>query len=292
MNILILGASGMLGHQLWLHLGEYHQVTGTLRTPNLKLSAFQNKRRKLIEGVHSTDEDGMKDLLMSGNFDVVINCIGVIKQLDEVKNAVGTIFSNSLFPHIVAKWAKNAKVIQVSTDCVFSGKKGNYSETDFPDASDLYGRSKLLGEIDYSPHLTLRTSIVGHELQNSVSLIDWFLSQKGTIKGYTKAIYSGLTNLELAKQVNFILEHHQELSGIWQIASDPIDKYSLLKKTASVYQKQIEIDSYDEYSSDKSLNYSKLQRAIGYVPRSWDQMLVDLHDHYIQYLDQLYTKTK
>jgi dTDP-4-dehydrorhamnose reductase len=292
MDILILGASGMLGHQLWLHLGEYHQVTGTLRSSNAKLRTFQNERRTLIEGVHSTDEDGLKDLLMSGNFDVVINCIGVIKQLDEVKNAVGTIFSNSLFPHIVAKWAKNAKVIQVSTDCVFSGTKGNYSETDVPDAGDLYGRSKLLGEIDYAPHLTLRTSIVGHELQNSVSLIDWFLSQQGTIKGYTKAIYSGLTTLELAKQINHILENHLELSGIWQIASDPIDKYALLKKTADVYQKQIEIEAYDGYSSDKSLSYAKLQRAIGYVPRSWDQMLVDLHDHYIQYLDQLYTKAK
>lgn len=292
MNVLILGASGMLGHQLWLTLSRYHQVTGTVRSVNLKLAALENENRRLFTDLNADNQESVRELLETDNFDIVVNCIGVIKQLDEVKNAVTTVYANSLFPHLVAKWSGKAKVIQVSTDCVFSGKKGGYTESDVPDAYDLYGRSKLLGEIDYVPHLTLRTSIVGHELYNGVSLFDWFLSQSGQVKGYRRAIYSGLTTLELANRIHWIITEFPELTGVWQISSDAIDKYTLLKELADVYNRRIDIVPFDDFSTDKSLSYAKLQKETGYTPLSWRKMIEELHGHYLVYKDQLYTKNR
>lgn len=280
----------MLGHQLWISLSERNQVTGTLRNPHPKLEKLQNANRKLVVGIEASGEEDLRKLIAEENFDIIINCVGVIKQLDLVKEAVPTIFTNSLFPHMLASWTGKAKLIQVSTDCVFSGKKGNYSEEDVPDAKDLYGKSKLLGEVDYGNHLTLRTSIVGHELTHSVSLFDWFLEQKTKVKGYTRAIYSGLTTLELAKQIDNLMVRFPNLNGLYQISSKPIDKFTLLNKLAKVYNQEIEIEPFSDFETDKSLNFSALHKETGYSPSSWDQQLEELHQHYKLYKDSLYTK--
>ncbi|MCA9346937.1 SDR family oxidoreductase, partial [Candidatus Saccharibacteria bacterium] len=208
MKILILGANGMLGHQLWLELGKYHIVYGTLRSKEKKLNHFVDENRRLINDLHAENISELEDIIKKHKVDVIINCIGIVKQIEDSRNHRLSILVNSLFPHQVASISGEAKVIQISTDCVFSGNKGNYRELDFADANDLYGRTKYLGEIDYDGHLTIRTSIVGHELNTSHSLFDWFLSREGKVDGYTKALYSGLTTLELSKEIKQIIESH------------------------------------------------------------------------------------
>lgn len=287
MRILVLGVSGMLGHQVWLELGKSHYVWGASRGEVLRLQKFKSAKRQLIDGVSAEDIELIDQLIAENEFDVIINCIGVVKQLDLSKEYKSSIAINSLFPHQLASIAQGAKVIQISTDCVFSGKKGNYSEEDFADANDLYGRSKFLGEISYGHHLTLRTSIVGHELHTCHSLFDWFLSAEGQIKGFSNAIYSGLTTLELAKQIKWILSDHFELGGVWQVASKPIDKYSLLKLVSEHYGKEVDLIKDGEFKVDKSLDYSKI-KSIGYEPKDWPTMINELSNQYRTHKDDLY----
>jgi dTDP-4-dehydrorhamnose reductase len=288
MKILILGSSGMLGHQLWLYLGEKYNVFGTTRNEKSSLNEFKSANRILISGIDANKIDNIKLLIKREKFDLIINCIGVIKQLKEVNNWVSTIYTNSLFPHMVAEWADQAKVIHISTDCVFSGLTGNYTENDLPDAKDLYGRSKMMGEINYFPHLTLRTSIIGHELKNKVSLLDWFLAQNGKVKGYSNAIYSGVTTLELSKQIDFIIQNFFELTGIWQLSSEPINKFDLLRKISVIYEKEIFIERDELYTTNKSLSYSMLTSEIGYKPTDWDTMLKELNIEYRKLQTKLY----
>lgn len=290
MKILILGASGMLGHQLWLKLSESFEVYGTIRNSFPNLEELQNYNRKLIKDLDVTNSNKVEELLSSEEYDIIINCIGVIKQKESSKIYPYTILLNSLLPHQLSNWSKRAKIIQISTDCVFSGRTGNYSEFDIPDAEDLYGRSKLLGEIKYEPHLTLRTSIIGHEINSSVSLIDWFLSQKDHVNGYKNAIYSGLTTLELAKQIESLLLNYIELTGLYQIASEPINKYDLLKLVSNVYSHKIKIKEFYEYKTDKSLNYNLLSQEIGYKPTAWETQIRELNNHYNTFKKQLYSK--
>jgi dTDP-4-dehydrorhamnose reductase len=288
MKILILGSSGMLGHQLWLYLGEKYNVFGTIRSEKSSLNEFTSANRILISGIDANKIDDIKLLIKREKFDLIINCIGVIKQLKEVNNWVSTIYTNSLFPHMLAEWADQAKVIHVSTDCVFSGLTGNYTENDLPDAKDLYGRSKMMGEINYFPHLTLRTSIIGHELKNKVSLLDWFLAQNGKVKGYSNAIYSGVTTLELSKQIDFIIQNFFRLTGIWQLSSEPINKFDLLRKISVIYEKEIFIERDELFKTDKSLSHSMLTSEIGYKPKDWDTMLKELNIEYRKLQTKLY----
>lgn len=290
MKVLIVGASGMLGHQLWLELSKTHDVYGTVRRRHTRLQNLSNSSRHIIPDVNAYDLDKLKSIIDEHDFDVIINCIGIVKQLDESKNYISSISINSLFPHQLAKMAAGSKLIQISTDCVFSGSRGDYSEDDLPDASDLYGRSKLLGEINYGHHLTIRTSIVGHELDSNRSLLDWFLSSSGSVFGYSRAIYSGLTTLELARQINWILTNHFELSGLWQIASNPIDKFTLLSIVADSYEMEVDLQKNIEFITDKSLNFDKI-KGIGYEPKDWPEMISDLRKHYLLYENSLYGTT-
>ena len=207
--------------------------------------------------------------------DIASNCIGVVKQLAEAKNPLYAVPLNTMLPHRLASLCQivGARLIHISTDCVFSGAKGNYLETDFPDADDLYGRSKLLGEVDYPHTVTLRTSIIGHEMAGRRSLLNWFLSQSGSVKGFTRAVFSGLPTIELSRVVRDYVLPRPELHGLYHVAAKPINKYDLLSLIAKVYGKEINIVPDKDFVIDRSLNADKFQKATGYMPPEWPDLI-------------------
>lgn len=173
-------------------------------------------------------------------------------------------------------------MIHISTDCVFSGTKGNYTESDVSDATDLYGRTKYLGEVEYPHCVTLRTSIIGHELRTDLSLVDWFLNQTGTVKGFTKAIYTGFPTVEMERIITNHVIPNEDLRGTYHVSSAPISKYDLLSLVKSVYRKQIDIEKFDNFVLDRSLDSSKFQLVTGYKPPSWDTMVEDMYADFMK----------
>jgi dTDP-4-dehydrorhamnose reductase len=212
--------------------------------------------------------------------DVVINCVGVVKQLSAAKDPLVSIALNALFPHRLAELCAvaGARLVHISTDCVFDGRKGDYTESDPSNAEDLYGKSKFLGEVDYSHAVTLRTSIIGHELNSAHSLIDWFLSQPGpSVKGYRKAIYTGLPTVEIARIIRDVVLPDAALCGVWHVASDKVSKYDLLNMVASTYGKVIEIVPDDVVAIDRSMDGSRFSARTGYVAPPWPELVARMH---------------
>ena len=276
-RLLILGGDGMLGHQLLQHFDNKYVVKVTLRKKfdDYKIYNLFNRENSIFE-VEASNIGNLSKVFSDFEPDFVVNCIGIVKQRKEASDAIESITINALLPHqltlLCEKYA--ARLIQISTDCVFTGKKGSYAETDIPDALDLYGRTKLLGEID-SPHaITLRTSLIGLELLRKQGLIEWFLSQTCTINGYARAIYSGFTTAELASIIERIITQHRELSGIWHVSSNPISKYELLCNLSKKLNRQdIKIIKDEKFVCDRSLDGSRFMKATDYKPPSWDEML-------------------
>ncbi len=213
--------------------------------------------------------------------DVVINCAGLTKHKPEAEDPLVSIPINTLMPHRLAGLCKlvGARLIHVSTDCVFSGEKGNYSENDYADARDVYGKSKALGEVVYPHAVTLRTSTIGHELQSTYGLLDWFLSQEGRCKGYTRAVFSGLPTVVFAQVVRDVVIPRTELSGLYHVAAQPIDKFNLLKLIADVYGKTIDIVADDKLVIDRSLNADRFREATGYVAPGWPELIELMHSY-------------
>ncbi len=208
--------------------------------------------------------------------DVVINAIGIIKQLPSAKNTITTLEINSIFPHKLAELAaeKNFRLITISTDCVFNGRKGDYSENDISDAEDLYGKSKNLGEVTGKNCLTLRTSIIGRELETAHSLVEWFLSNKGKqVKGFTKAIYSGFPTLALADIIGDVIEKFPALEGLYHVSSEPVNKFDLLSLINKYYKSDIRIDPDSDFVLDRSLNSDKFRTETGFAPEPWETMI-------------------
>ena len=209
----------------------------------------------------------------------VINCIGIIKQLKEASDPIISLTLNSLFPHRLAELCAIAgsRLFHISTDCVFSGQKGNYSEDDAADAEDLYGRTKLLGEVVRPNCLTIRTSIFGRDFFKQSAFLEWFMSNRGgKVKGYKNAIYTGFPTQVLARIMGDIIEDYPDLSGLYQIASQPISKYQLLVKLREAMKLDIEIEPYEDHPCDRSLSATRFVAATGYQIPSWDQMLIEL----------------
>lgn len=288
MRILVLGAAGMLGHQLVRHLAADHDVSGTVRA--LEHGAARELLRgscdRLLEGVDATDLDSVAAALDDTRPDAVLNCIGVIKQLREAHDPATSIAVNALFPHQVAGLCApiGARLIHFSTDCVFSGRDGNYVEDDLPDATDLYGRSKLLGEVAGRGCLTLRTSIIGRDLIKDVGLVEWFLGNRGgRVKGFRNAIYSGFPTVSLAGIVAWLLADHDGLEGVYHVSSPPIDKYDLLVRIRDAMGLDIEIVADDEIEIDRSLNCDRFRAATGFEPPSWDELVAALAENAIPY---------
>lgn len=280
MRILILGGDGMLGHQLLTHFRADHNVRVTLRQ---KLGAYE--RFSLFNEQNSYDEVDAHDLdrlawvIDDLHPQAVINGIGIVKQRFDAKELIPSIEINALFPHKLAALCERmqAGLVHVSTDCVFSGRKGNYTEQDLPDAEDLYGRTKFLGEVSKGRALTLRTSIIGLELNRKMGLLEWFLAQNGRIKGFRRAIFSGLTTAEMARVIERVFISHPGLSGLWHVASAPINKYELLRKLAAkLGRTDLQIEPDDDFVCDRSLDGGRFEQATGYCAPSWDQMLDEL----------------
>jgi len=280
LRLLILGGSGMLGHQLWRGLHAQHDTWVTLRRPVADFEVHNLfDEAKAIQFDDITDDTPLERALGQAKPEAVINCVGLIKQRDEASDEALTLRVNAEFPHRLAKRCgeAGARLIHFSTDCIFAGTKGNYTESDPSDAADLYGQSKHQGEVADAHSVTLRTSVIGHELATNLALLDWFLSQRGqAIKGFTKAIYSGFTTLEMARIVDRILTQHPALSGVWHVASEPISKFGLLELCREKLGWEGVIEPNDEFVCDRSLNADRFNQATGYSPPSWEAMISEL----------------
>lgn len=281
-RVLILGATGMLGHALMRELdgSEGQEVFGSARRIDLiSENVPSHLMDHIFSGIDARDFRTIAELLDRLQPEIVVNCIGVIKQDPAITDAVNTISLNALLPHLLARACveSGARLIHVSTDCVFSGNRGGYIETDNPDPIDFYGRSKLLGEVSTPPSLTLRTSIIGHELGGTRSLVDWFLTQTGSVNGYTGAIYSGITTTEFARLLTSTIFPRDDLVGLLHVASVPISKCELLSIIADEYEWPGTIMPFDGYQCDRSLSAEQLYVATGYRPPSWPQMIKEMH---------------
>lgn len=283
MKILVLGASGMLGNAMLRVLSEKAdwQVHGTVRSESSKRYFRADIAGRLLSGVDVEQNDSLTQAFIRTRPQVVINCVGLIKQLADADDPLQAIPINSLLPHRLARLCElsGARLVHMSTDCVFAGDKGGYRESDAADAGDLYGRSKFLGETAYPHTVTLRTSIIGHELQSAHGLVGWFLSQQGRCNGYTKAIFSGLPTVALAQVVRDMVIPRTGLSGVYHVAAQPISKYDLLKLIAKVYGKTIEITPSDQLVIDRSLNADRFRDATGYVAPSWPELIELMHTY-------------
>src|SRR4051794_10629675 len=271
----------MLGHVVLQTLAARYETYGTVRGGTGVLPDVAPDAAGLLTGVAATDFDTVVDAVARTRPEAIVNCIGIVKQLDEAKDASISIAVNSLFPHRLAKLsaAAGSRLVHIGTDCVFSGAKGLYSEDDLPDATDLYGRTKLLGEVTGPGALTLRTSIVGRELTGAHGLVEWFLSQEGgSVRGFRKAIFSGWTTEALATAIAELLETQPELSGLWHVAAAPIDKLELLTLVRDAFGAEIAIEPDDALVIDRSLDGSRFVRETGIVAPEWADMIARLSE--------------
>ncbi len=279
-DIFILGSTGMLGNTLLRYFESTKQfkVMGSIRGKNPP-AELDIPRELLLNNVDVEDEKILSNVLSEYKPKFVINCIGLVKQLSFSKDPIKSLVINSLLPHKLSEICKNidARLIQISTDCVFSGKKGMYSELDDSDAKDLYGKTKFLGEVVNSNCITLRTSIIGHEIETSHSLLNWFLSQKGEVKGFRKAIFSGLPTVELARIIHDFIIPNKNLKGLYHVSSDPINKFTLLELISKIYNKKIKVIPDDKLIIDRSLSSEKFKHETGFMPLSWENMIHEMH---------------
>ena len=287
MKILILGATGMLGHKLMQVLSKKFHVSGTVRGDTRTYAATPVFSGITLLGNTRADEIAtIQEAINIAAPDVVINCIGIVKQLPAAQNRLASISINALFPHQLAKICRNRNIrfIHVSTDCVFSGKRGCYTEDDLSDADDLYGKTKFLGEVDYPGCLTLRTSIIGRELESSHGLVEWFLSQEGkTVYGYKKAIFSGLTTNAFSGIIGRIISDCPELRGVVQVASIPISKFDLLTLVKKTYGMNIDIRPDEMVFNNRSLNADKFRKETNIKIPSWEYMIDEMYRDPTQY---------
>jgi dTDP-4-dehydrorhamnose reductase len=274
-KVLIIGGKGMLGHKLFQVLAEWFEVYATLH------GLFEDVMRfgifdRAFGNIDVTDIESVEQVVASVEPDVIINAVGVIKQLPESRDVAQTLAINSIFPHKLAEVAArfSSRLILISTDCVFDGKDGNYNENDTPNALDLYGQSKHFGEVMADNCLTLRTSIIGRELAGSHSLVEWFLSNRGkTVKGFVNAIYSGFPTIVFADIIASLITDHTGMSGLYHVSSEPIDKFTLLTLINEAYSAGIKVKPDEEFRIDRSLDSTRFRGETGFKPPSWEAMI-------------------
>ncbi len=281
MRVLILGGDGMLGSQLFRHLAPNHDVRVTLRQelPAYEALPIVAPPDRSFFGVDARDFSRVADVVKTFRPEAVVNAVGIVKQRSEAADALTNLEINAVFPHrlFLLCGSVGARLVHFSTDCVFSGRRGGYGESDLPDAEDLYGRTKLLGEVAEAPAVTLRSSIIGLEVRPGHGLVEWFLRSRGVIKGYRKAVFSGLTTLEMARLVELILTRRTDLFGLWHVAADPIDKYSLLTRLAQALgRRDVQIEPDDAFLCDRSLRGEALRAATGWRAPDWPRMVGEL----------------
>lgn len=281
MRVLVLGSTGMLGGAVCraFSAGLGFSVFAAARNPDRTVAFKRLQSTQLIFGVSVEDLSSVETAMREARPNIVINCIGVIKQLAAAADPVASIYINSLFPHQLHRIcrAHEARLIHVSTDCVFTGKKGSYLESDYPDADDLYGRSKLLGEVVGEGAITLRTSIIGEEFnRGSNGLVGWFLSQTGDVKGFRKAIFSGFPTVTLARIIRDYIVPLPDMNGLYHVSAEPIDKYSLLQLVKAAYKRDTLIAPDDRLEIDRSLNSDRFREKTGFVTPDWPALIDEM----------------
>lgn len=283
MKVLVLGVTGMLGNAVFKLFSADKQldVFATMRSASGLRYFTAESHSRLLTGIDVLNHDELVAALTQVKPDVVINCVGLIKQLADANDPLTALPINAMLPHRLSKlcWLAGARLVHVSTDCVFSGRQGGYRESDTSDAEDLYGKSKFIGEVQDAAHaITLRTSVIGHELNSHYALIDWFLAQSGPIKGFSKAIFSGLPTVELARIIKDYVVPRPELSGLYHVAAQPINKFDLLGLVAQQYGKEIEIRKDDAFVIDRSLSAEAFSSASGYVAPEWPVLIQRMYE--------------
>lgn len=282
MRVLVLGVTGMLGHAVFKAFAgdPHHEAWGTLRDASARRFFDAVNHPHLVAGVDALDHDAMTAVMIRVRPEIVINCVGLVKQLAAANDPLLALPINAILPHKLARLCAlvGARLIHMSTDCVFSGRKGGYCETDVSDAEDVYGKSKFIGELRDVPNaITLRSSIIGHELNSSKGLLEWFLSQRDQVNGYANAVFSGLPAVELARAMRDFIVPHTKLSGLYHVSATPIVKLELLKLIANVYGKDIDIVPDSRMAVDRSLNSERFTRATGYVAPGWPELITLMH---------------
>jgi dTDP-4-dehydrorhamnose reductase len=275
----------MIGNALvqFLSIKDKFSVFGSVR--NLDYSDFLNniKNVKIFSSINLENMNSIASLINLVSPDIVINCVGVVKQSSEINNYYNTISLNSLFPHYLYNLSVKYRfrLIHISTDCVFSGFKGNYTESDFTDPIDLYGHSKLLGEVKSENVITVRASLIGHEINRKQGIVEWFLSQNGTVEGYKKAIFSGLTSTEFSRVIYEYIIPNPNLKGLYHVSSTPISKYDLLLLLKNIYNKTtINLIGSNKIIINRSLDSSNFQNHTGYLFKGWPQMIKEMKETY------------
>lgn len=280
MKILVLGSSGMIGRTMFHVLAQRPgwQVIGSVRA-----KAFEGTAPgPVVGGIDLTNHDHLGRLFGQTCPEVVINCAGLTKHLPDGNTLIPALTMNALLPHRLAQLCEiaEARLIHVSTDCVFSGDAGNYTEQDATDAADVYGKTKALGEVATGDTITLRTSTIGHEHGTRFGLLEWFLAQT-QCKGFRHAIFSGLPSVEFARVIRDIVIPNPSLSGLYHVGASPIDKLTLLQTIARTYQKDIAIAVDEAFRIDRSLNASKFAAATGYRAPVWPELIEAMHQDYL-----------
>jgi dTDP-4-dehydrorhamnose reductase len=278
MKIIVLGANGMIGSTMFKVLRESGDlaVWGTLRSAHDRCFFSPSDASQLIDGIDVSNPDSVFKVFARIRPDALVNCVGLTKHRPEAEDPLQTLEINAALPHRLARMCETAgaRLIHVSTDCVFLGSKGNYVESDAPDALDYYGRSKSMGEVISASHvITLRTSTIGHELQTRYGLLEWFLAQEEQCKGFTRAIFSGLPTVIFAQIVRDIVLPRPDLHGLYHVSGNAINKLELLQLIARIYNKKIEIIPDDSLVIDRSLNGARFFATTGYVAPDWEKMI-------------------
>jgi dTDP-4-dehydrorhamnose reductase len=290
-RILVLGATGMLGHKLAQVLGESAEVIAGIRGSAGTWPA-SIPVTDVAEGVDVRDTSALARLLDSSKPDIVLNAVGVVKQILGEYDSLDTVAINALYPNLLALLCetRGIRLVHYSTDCVFTGiedgqrGENGYREADRADSRDLYGMSKLLGEPRASTTLTLRTSMIGRELRGFTSLVEWFLAQgEGIVKGYTKALFTGLTTLELARVTAMVLRDHPQMTGLWHVAAPPVNKYDLLTIVKASYGRATTVERYDDFYCDRRLDGTRFQQATGWQSPPWPKLIDDMRNDPLDY---------
>ena len=287
MKILILGGDGMIGHKMAQVLSaQNHEIVISIREKkDLTLKSVSSKVKVFFNNFL---KDNVLDFLVKVNPDVIINAIGITTRRGVTENISDSIYLNSFFPHQLSNWALAFKkrLIHFSTDCIFSGSEGSYLEDTIPDALDYYGKTKGLGEINSKSSLTIRSSMIGPELFNKTELFEWIINNKEKeIKGFSKAFYSGVTTVYMARLLADLIDNHKNLSGIYNVASKPISKFELLHLINDNFDLGLIINDDKTVISNKTLNASKIEKEIGLQPPSWDELIFELKKDYMNFID-------
>lgn len=283
MRILVFGSGGMIGHKLTQVFAQRAEVWATVRSAPQVVSHFTGvPTSRLINSLDATDPGQVAESLDRARPDVVVNAVGLIKQSPQISDGLLTQRLNVELPHQLSRECvkRGVRLVHFSTDCVFSGRTGNYSEVDTPDADDAYGRSKAKGEVLGPGALVIRTSTVGREITGFHGLLEWFLSHPpGAVPGYSRAIWSGFPSVTLANLVLDILESQPDLTGLYNLASLPVNKFQLLSWLSEAFGGAWQVQQLPEPELDRSLDGSRLVAATGIAIPSWPQMIDDLlHD--------------